>query len=59
MRTNEHMLFLKGCPKCGGDVARREDNYGAYVTCLQCGYIRDLDGSKDARPGKAGEVKAA
>ncbi|MDP6072737.1 MAG: hypothetical protein QGG34_14465 [SAR202 cluster bacterium] len=37
------MLFLKGCPRCQGDMHINEDLYGRYRKCLQCGYMRDLD----------------
>jgi len=30
------MLWLKGCPRCGGDLYRNRDIYGTYVCCLQC-----------------------
>lgn len=32
------LFHLKACPKCGGDLIDGQDNYGAYVSCLQCGY---------------------
>jgi Zn ribbon nucleic-acid-binding protein len=32
------MFWLKGCPRCAGDVATKEDIYGAEVMCLQCGH---------------------
>jgi hypothetical protein len=36
------MMFLKGCPKCKGDLLVDEDTYGKYVSCLQCGFMQDL-----------------
>ena len=30
------MFWLKGCPRCGGDLYRHGDIYGTYVSCLQC-----------------------
>ena len=36
------MLKLKGCPKCHGDLYLNRDMYGKYLTCLQCGYLKDL-----------------
>lgn len=34
---------LKGCPRCnGGDLSREEDQFGPYLTCLQCGFLQDL-----------------
>lgn len=41
------MMFLKGCPKCSGDMHLNKDLYGQYVTCFQCGYMKDVtDGYK-------------
>ena len=37
------MVYLKSCPKCLGDLTVREDAYGSFINCLQCGYMRDLD----------------
>jgi uncharacterized Zn finger protein (UPF0148 family) len=34
------MLFLRACPKCGGDLFMDRDMYGGYVKCLQCGLMR-------------------
>ena len=36
------MMYLKECPKCHGDLNTGEDIHGRYVSCLQCGYLRDL-----------------
>jgi DNA-directed RNA polymerase subunit M/transcription elongation factor TFIIS len=35
-------MWAKGCPKCGGDLCLREDQYGKFLNCLQCGYLKDL-----------------
>lgn len=32
------VLWIKGCPKCGGDMYRDRDIMGHYRQCLQCGY---------------------
>lgn len=32
------MLYLKACPKCGGDLYDANDIYGPYIACLQCGH---------------------
>ena len=38
------MMWLKGCPKCHGDLYESRDHYGRYVTCLQCGHhLSDLE----------------
>jgi hypothetical protein len=31
------MMWLKGCPRCHGDLVLESDYYGQYATCLQCG----------------------
>ena len=36
------MVWLKGCPKCKGDLFLDSDCYGKFQTCIQCGYIREL-----------------
>ena len=37
------MLYLKGCPRCHGDMHTNRDMYGEYKECLQCGLIVDLE----------------
>lgn len=32
------MMWLKGCPRCHGDLYANRDHYGHYVTCMQCGH---------------------
>jgi hypothetical protein len=36
------MVWLKGCPKCKGDLFLDHDSYGKYQSCIQCGFMRDL-----------------
>ncbi len=36
------MIAFKGCPKCHGDLYLSKDMYGKYISCLQCGYMKDL-----------------
>jgi len=38
------MMILKGCPRCKGDVYLRKDIEGPYLSCMQCGYMKDVDG---------------
>ena len=40
------MIHFKECPKCHGDLFTREDIHGRYVSCFQCGYLRDLPKEK-------------
>ena len=58
------MMFLKGCPKCSGDMLLNRDIHGQYVACLQCGYLRDVKDEReslaaDARGGVARDLGAA
>ncbi|MDA1127733.1 MAG: hypothetical protein O2913_03410 [Chloroflexi bacterium] len=36
------MMYLKECPKCHGDLLLGEDMHGQFVSCIQCGYLRDV-----------------
>ncbi len=36
------MIEFNVCPRCRRDLYRAEDMYGKYVSCFQCGYMRDL-----------------
>jgi hypothetical protein len=36
------MMMVGHCPKCGGNIYLDEDIYGAYISCLQCGYSGGL-----------------
>ena len=31
------MVWLKSCRRCGGDLYMETDQFGAYVSCFQCG----------------------
>ena len=37
------MVWLKGCGRCGGDLNLSRDAVSSYITCIQCGALRDLD----------------
>ncbi len=37
------MIYFNACPKCHGDLTMERDVYGAYIHCLQCGLMRDID----------------
>lgn len=41
-RGRVEMYWLKSCPKCQGDLCLEQDHYGAFQTCLQCGYLKEL-----------------
>ena len=36
------MVYFRECPRCHGDMDVRDDIYGQYKECLQCGYMQDL-----------------
>ncbi len=37
-----HIVKIKGCQRCGGDLFLERDYEGTYISCLQCGgiYVR-------------------
>ena len=37
------MIYFKACPKCHGDLTMGQDGYGSFVSCLQCGFMRDIE----------------
>ena len=32
------MFYLKGCPRCHGDVYESTDVFGPYTSCIQCSH---------------------
>lgn len=40
------MIKFKLCPRCRGDLYLGEDIFGIYYSCLQCGYLRDVEPPK-------------
>jgi len=37
------MFYVKGCPKCQGDLTPEKDAYGAFFKCLQCGKLTEAN----------------
>lgn len=37
------MIKFKVCPRCQGDLYLSEDIFGKYFSCMQCGYLKDID----------------
>lgn len=37
------MIYFNACPKCHGDLTMKHDGYGSFVSCLQCGFMRDIN----------------
>ena len=36
------MFWYKLCPRCHGDLMADRDEYGKFIRCMQCGFIRDI-----------------
>ena len=51
------MLNLKACPRCQGDLNTRQDIYGEYKECLQCGYMKDIEAPNALLPASAQRQK--
>ena len=52
--TKFTMIKFKECPRCQGDLYLAEDAFGRYLSCMQCGYLRDLE-----QPARDSELVAA
>ena len=37
------MIYFNACPKCHGDLTMNHDGFGSFVSCIQCGFMRDID----------------
>ena len=54
------MIYFKSCPRCHGDVNLTTDIFGKYLSCLQCGYLRDIvETGRQPRDRKPEPVGAA
>ena len=36
------MFWFKHCPRCSGDLFEDRDQYGPFITCMQCGFTKDV-----------------
>ena len=36
------MYWFKQCPRCSGDLVVENDQYGIFVSCMQCGMCKDV-----------------
>ena len=36
------MFWFKRCPRCAGDLFEENDQYGSFITCMQCGFSKDI-----------------
>ena len=49
------MIYFGACPKCHGDVMLNRDGFGSFLSCLQCGLMRDVE----SKPAVAAKPKPA
>ena len=49
------MFLLKGCPRCCGDLYVDQDQYGSFVSCIQCGLNREIC----SQPGEPLQIESA
>ena len=42
VEKEERLLRFGSCPRCQGDLHLKQDYYGAYEDCIQCGYSKDI-----------------
>lgn len=40
------MLYFRSCPRCRGDMQLVEDHRDRSLSCLQCGFERDVPGQR-------------
>ena len=58
----DEMIFFKGCPRCHGDLLEREDVFGKYLICIQCGSLIDVANLNDETqdtPERVAQIIAA
>ena len=36
------MIRFKICPRCRGDLYQTQDIFGKFLSCFQCGYLKDI-----------------
>ena len=53
------MVYLKSCPKCLGDLTMSQDAYGTFISCLQCGFMRDIEAEATAKAASPSPVVAS
>jgi hypothetical protein len=52
-------LWIKGCPKCKGDLYSDRDIMGYYRQCLQCGYTFYEQSRRPVRAVACGPIPPA
>ena len=43
------MIRFKICPRCRGDLYQTQDMSGKYLSCFQCGYLKDIEAVSSRR----------
>lgn len=65
IQKEERLLRFGSCPRCAGDLHLKQDYYGAFEDCIQCGYSKDLPATPrrvftpEQLKGKVGRPKKA
>lgn len=44
------MFWFKQCPRCSGDLISERDQYGSFISCMQCGLSKDITGDEKLDP---------
>ena len=53
------VIRFKACPRCHGDLMDGSDQFGSYLSCIQCGRYMAKSAKKQAGAGKyAAELHA-
>ena len=52
-------LWIKGCPRCGGDLYSDRDIMGYYRQCMQCGFTYYENRRRPSRPVSDPDVQEA
>lgn len=42
-------MWFKACPRCSGDLYPDEDSDGKFITCIQCGFSKDVKQGSDGK----------
>lgn len=50
------MFYLNACPRCKGALVLDIDPFGGYISCLQCGFLRDITEPFQQEVGKSGGI---
>lgn len=45
-------MYFNACPKCGGTLVRRHDDFGPFLQCMSCSRIVELAEPKAHAKGR-------